>query len=190
MGNEPCASVAVASCSIEPRVFKAYRPATARVVVRPAETVSKGAVIACQLPNSFHAFRITQSHTQRLQVEDATAPHYVSVQLTDPTLPASFAVEIADRELITDTRGGVRHGQRVLATIIGGEIPAGSEIVFTFARMYTPWVANQEEVFYVAIDGRAVEPWPTFRVIGDRQTGPLWTSPPARAPSRVRRAAR
>ena len=170
MGNEWCAVTTVASCSIEPRVFEAYRPTTARVMIRPTETVPEGSVVACQLPNSFHAFRITQSHTQRLQVEDPAAPHHVSVQLTDPTLPVSFDVEIADRELITDTRGGVRHGQRVLATTKGGDIPAGAEIVITFARMYTPWVANQKEYYYVAIDGNAVEPWPTFRVIGGEAT--------------------
>jgi hypothetical protein len=121
-------------------------------------------VVACQLPNSFHAYRITQSHTQWLQPENSAAPHYVSVETV--AHPASFDVEIADRELITDTEGTVRHGQRVLATVMGDDIPAGTEIHFTFARMYTPWVANQTEYFYVGIDDRAVEPWPTFRVKG------------------------
>ena len=100
MGNEWCASTAVASCSIEPRVFEAYRSTTVRVRVRPTEAIQAGAVIACQLPNSFHAYRITQSHTQRLQVEDPAAPHHVSVQLMDPTLPVSFDVEIADRDAV------------------------------------------------------------------------------------------
>ena len=170
MGKGCCAATPVASCSIEPRLFEAYRPTTVRVGVRPTKTVAAGSVIACQLPNSFYAFRITQSHTQRLQVEDPGAPHHVSVSMADPTISVSFDIEIADRELITDTRGGVRHGQRVLATVRNGVIPAGEEIVITFARMYSPWVANQEEYFFVAIGGKAVEPWPTFRVIGGEAT--------------------
>jgi len=152
-------------CRIEPEVVDAYSPTTVRVRIRLTRPVRVGSVIACQLPNSFYAFRISQSHTQRLQIDDPGAPHHVSVQVTDPsTVSTTFGVEIVASELITDGEGIVRHGQRVLATVLGEDIPASAEVTFQFARMYAPWVANQTEYFYVGVDGKAVEPWPTFRV--------------------------
>lgn len=155
----------VAVCRMEPDVLDVYTPTTVRVRVRPQAVVPAGTVIACQLPNSFYAYRISQSHTQRLQTEDPAGPAYVSVDVVEPVAsPLGFEVEIAARELITDTEGQVRHGQRVLATLTGGDLPAGSEVVFTFAHMYSPWVANQEEYFLVSIGETVVEPWPTFRV--------------------------
>ena len=157
----------LAQAAIEPSVFDVYRPTTVRVSVRPNQPVRAGSVISVQLPNSFLAFRFTQSHTQRLQCQDPAAPHYVSVALADPRLSAAtFEIKIAPYELITDDdpRQEVRHGQRVFATVRGGEVPTGAEVIFSFARMHTPWVANQTEYFYVAIDGQVLEPWPTFRV--------------------------
>jgi len=165
MTRDPAPGATVASVAMEPAVLDVYSPTTVRVRVRPRRALRAGSVVACQLPNSFLAFRITQSHTQRLQCDDPAAPHHVSVEVAGDAAPGvSFDVEIAKRELITDTRGSVRHGQRVLATVRGGEVPAGAEVVFTFSRMYSPWVANQAEYYLVAIDGVAVEPWPTFRV--------------------------
>jgi hypothetical protein len=149
---------------MEPDVFDVYTPTTLRVRVWPTEAVTAGTVIACQLPNSFYAYRFSQSHTQRLQTEDPSGAAYVSVQAVEPGTGVRFEVEIAARELITDTEGSVRHGQRVLATLQGGDLPAGSEVVFTFARMYSPWVANQDEYYLVSVGGAVVEPWPTFRV--------------------------
>ena len=155
----------VADVTIEPSVFDVYSPATVCVRIRPAKRVQEGSAIACQLPNSFLAWRLSQSHTQRLQCEDPAAPHYVSVALAEPAAGSvRFDIEVAARELITDTRGRVRHGQRVLATVRGGPVPAGAEVVLTFAGMYSPWVANQAEYFLVSIDDVPVEPWPTFRV--------------------------
>ena len=179
-------SAPVAVCRIEPDVFDAYSPTTVRVRVWPTAGVAAGSVIACQLPNSFHAYRITQSHTQRLQVEDPAAPHYVSVEAVSH--PALFDVELAGRELITDREGTVRHGQRVLATVAGDDIPPGTEILFTFARMYTPWVANQTEYFYVGIDGKAVKPWPTFRVKGGPAVGQRLIVPSSARPGQAFRA--
>jgi hypothetical protein len=171
MAQSASTGIPPATCRIEPQIYHPYVPTTVRVRICPTATVRAGSVIACQLPNSFLAYRFTQSHTQRLQYEDPTAMHYVSVEMADlAASPVTFAIEIAPRELATDTRGGVRHGQRVFATVQGGDIPAGEEVVFTFARMYTPWVANQEQFFYVAIDDRVVEPWPTFRVVGGEAT--------------------
>lgn len=165
MEPERSRTAPVARVAIEPSIFDVYCPTTARVRVWPTGAVAAGSVLACQLPNSFLAWRISQSHTQRLQCKDPAAPHYVAVELAGPAAGrVSFDVEIAPRELITDTRGSMRHGQRVLATVRGGEVPAGAEVVFTFARLHSPWVANQTEYFYVGIDGAAVEPWPTFRV--------------------------
>jgi len=160
-------STPIATCRIEPKIFDVYTPTTVRVRVWPQEALAAGAVIACQLPNSFYAFRFSQSHTQRLQTDDPAGAAYVSVQAVESD--AGFDVEIADRELITDTDGQTRHGQRVLATLTGGDLPAGSEVLFTFARMVSPWVANQDEYFLVSVDGGTtgggvVEPWPTFRV--------------------------
>jgi hypothetical protein len=169
--DTPCReSASPASCWLEPDLFQPYQPTTVRVHVRPCSAIRAGSVISCQLPNSFHAFRITQSHTEWLQVDDPTAPHHVSIEVRDALDPVTFSLEIAARELITDTRGGTRHGQRVLATLEEGTIPAGAEVIITFARMYSPWVANQEEYFYLDIDGEVVEPWPTFRVIGGEAT--------------------
>lgn len=158
-------SMPVAICRMEPDVLDVYTPTTVRVYVRLQAAIPAGTVIACQLPNSFYAYRISQSHTQRLQTADPAGPAYVSVDVVEPVKsPLGFEVEIAARELITDTQGQVRHGQRVLATLAGGDLAAGSEIVFTFAHMYTPWVANQDEYFLVSVGGTVVEPWPTFRV--------------------------
>lgn len=167
MSGSTSSAAPIAKCQIEPSVFDAYRPTAVRVSLWPAQAIKAGSVIACQLPNSFLDFRFTQSHTQNLQAKDPAAPHYVSVALAAPALsPVSFEIDIKPYELITDDdpNQGVRHGQRVFATVRGGEIPAGAEVVLAFARMYTPWVANQTEYFYVGIDGVAVEPWPTFRV--------------------------
>lgn len=66
----------------------------------------------------------------------------------------------------TDTRGEVRHGQRVLAKISDGTVRPEHKIIFTFHRIYTPWVANQTEYYHVAVDGAAISPCPTFRVRG------------------------
>ena len=165
MAHEARETQPVARVAIEPEAFDVYTPTTVRVRVWPRESVSAGSVVACQLPNSFLAWRVSQSHTQRLQAEDPSAPWFVSVALAEGGgAGVSFDVAIAKRELITDTRGSVRHGQRVLATVRGGDVPAGAEVVFTFNGLHTPWVANQVEYFRVGIDGVAVEPWPTFRV--------------------------
>ena len=163
MDRESRQDAPIAEVAIAPSDFDVYSPTTVRVSIRPREAIKAGSVIACQLPNSFLAFRISQSHTQRLQCDDAAAPHYVSVEMPDIEA-VSFDVEVASRELITDTGGRVRHGQRMLATACGGDVPAAAEVVFTFSQMYSPWVANQTEYFLVEIDGTPVEPWPTFSV--------------------------
>lgn len=152
---------ALAEVALDPPVFDVYQPVTLHIHLRPRTELQTGSVVACQLPNSFLAFRISQSHTQRLQTQDPSAPHHVSVSAQSG---ATLDVAIKPLELFTGDRGQCRHGQRVIAWVKDGVVPAGSEVVFTFARMYTPWVANQEERFLVTIDGVEVEPWPTFRV--------------------------
>lgn len=160
------ASVPDVICKIEPSVFQPYSPVTIRVRITNHSPQKEGTIISCQLPNSFLAFRVSQSHTQRLQTNDSSAPFFVSAGLLGERREASFNVSIERREHLTDDLGEVRHGQRVFARLSGRALEAGETVVITFADMVSPWVANQEERILVAVDGVPLEPWPTVRVTG------------------------
>ena len=153
-------------CRVEPAVFQPYTPVTVRVHITIRTSLTNGTVISCQLPNSFLAFRQSQSHTQVLQVDDVSAHHFVSARLLREQRGASFRVSTERREHLTGDRGEVRHGQRVFCRLSGRGLTAGETVVITFANMVSPWVANQQERILVAIDGAPIEPWPTVRVVG------------------------
>jgi hypothetical protein len=153
-------------CRVEPSVFQPYSPVSIRVYATIRSSLPENVVLSCQLPNSFLAFRQSQSHTQQLQTDDPAVPHFVSFRLLGGQRDASFKVSVERREHLTDDLGEVRHGRRVFARLSGRALEAGETVVITFAGMMSPWVANQQERILVAVDGTPVEPWPVVRVVG------------------------
>ncbi len=153
---------------IEPKIFPVYSPTAVIVAVAVCEPLDAGSRISCQLPNSFLAAKVSAGNTCRLQTEAPDAPGYSeAVLLRDSDLSGSarLPLEIAPREFYSGCPV-VRHGQCVTVQAPEALVP-GDRLEFRFANMTSPWVANQEERVYVAVNDLPVADPPTFRVLPD-----------------------
>ncbi|MFW5858240.1 MAG: hypothetical protein ACOCX4_10200, partial [Planctomycetota bacterium] len=157
-------SLPAVNASVVPDVFAVYTPTALEVRLEVAADLGPGATCSCQLPNSFLAADVSPSLTRRLQTGDPAGDGHVAAELRrrDGTV-TPLAPEVRPREFYSGC-AVVRHGQCVDA-VCGTALHAGDAVVFRFANLHSPWVANQEECVYVAVDGQTPEALPTFRVL-------------------------
>lgn len=150
--------------SITPQVFPVYATTHLDVQVDVLADIPAGSTLSCQLPNSFLAAKISQSVVCTLQTENPHEEGFVQIILK-PAEGTSRVLKphIRKREFYSGC-DIVRHGQ-CLDVCFDHTLTSGDRVIFHYANMHSPWVANQTEQVYVAIDGQTPETSPTFRVL-------------------------
>lgn len=152
-----------ASATIEPATLPANGSAVLRIHVHPAQPLATGATIATQLPGAMLADALSYSLTKTIALAKGGFDwNNVLVQaVAHPD--ARFEVHIESREF-EDAAPLTRHGQRVTATLRSASLPAGTDVVFTY-RTSAPWIASKHFPISVSIDGKRLQPDPSFSVV-------------------------
>lgn len=160
-----------AAAVIEPDVFRLYEQVGFRIRIRPGRELKSGAMIECQLPNSFTNDQVSPSKVKRWQTTDPAQPHHIAVSASPPAT-ATFASKVIPREWVGGPKCPTRHGRCLVATLTSGAIPGDGEVVVEYRNTTSPWLANQkpgatanEGLVWVRVDGREVEKLPSFRVL-------------------------
>jgi hypothetical protein len=156
-----------ASATIEPVKFPANGSVVLRVHIHPAKPLATGAIITTQLPNAMLAEELSYSLTKKIALAKGGFDwDNVMVQATGNP-DAKFDVKIETHEP-EDQNLPSRHGQRVSATLTSPSLPADTDIVFTY-RTSSPWIASKHFPVNVSIDGKRIQPDPSFSVV----SGPI-----------------
>ncbi len=152
-----------ASATIEPGKFPADGSVVLRVHVHPARSLETGAVITTQLPSAMLAAELSYSLTKQIALAKGGFD-WNNVTVEAAAHPdAKFDVKIETHEFEDPTLIS-RHGQQVSATLKSSPLPADTDIIFTY-RTSAPWIASKHFPVNVSIDGKRIQPDPSFSVV-------------------------
>lgn len=174
-----------ASAAIEPDVLPPHISVPLKVRITLPDGLIRGETIATQLPNTFLTKDLSYSLTKTIveapglldqvwagigylltgKLDTRSLFSWDMVEVSSPTVPdADFELDIVSAQIDDITvKPGERHGQRVIATLYGEDIPAGGEIVMTYSTM-SPWIISKAFAVRVDVNGVRLAEEPTFEV--------------------------
>lgn len=141
--------------------FTVREPCAVELHAKADHELTPGTTVECQFPNTW-CLVSGPSFTRELQTASPAAAHYVAV--TAPGTDAQFHTEITERHL-THPAGHARHGRQIIATLTGGTVPAGCQVIVSYGNTYAPYVAERETV-WLRVAGEAPEQPPVLTVLG------------------------
>ncbi|MBD3177369.1 MAG: DUF3604 domain-containing protein [Armatimonadia bacterium] len=133
------------------------QPCDLEILLTCSHDLAPGDTVEVQFPNSW-CLVTGPSYTRPLQTLNPEGPHYIQVWSSE----AEFEVDVRPRHL-NCAEGVVRHGRHIVATIVEGQVRAGSEIAVRY-RNTVASNRSETETVWIRVKGEAPDIPPVLTV--------------------------